>query len=109
MTRIERSRCVRWCLEWLPGRTSRPCPFHPSQTLTKSHSIQCLNMHRRLQLPETIVYPLSFFLNKLLQQIPQPFQAALPWFLRWPAICTIFELNYLCHDKVPPSPPPYIG
>ncbi|KAG1140993.1 hypothetical protein G6F37_006131 [Rhizopus arrhizus] len=44
------------------------------------------------------------------QQIPQFFQVALPWFLRWPTICTILhELDYLCHDKVPPSLPPYIG
>ncbi|KAG1039288.1 hypothetical protein G6F43_012546 [Rhizopus delemar] len=60
MTRIERNRCVRWRLGWLPGGTPRPCSFHPSQTLTKSHSIHCLNMHRQLQLPETIVDPRSF-------------------------------------------------
>ncbi|KAG1048806.1 hypothetical protein G6F43_008829 [Rhizopus delemar] len=110
MTKIERNHCMRWHLGWLPGGTPRPCSFHPSQTLTKSHSIHCLNMHRRLQLPETMVDPLSFLLNKLLHRIPHSFQAVPPWFLRWPTICTILhELDYLCHDKVPPSLSPYIG
>ncbi|KAG1032652.1 hypothetical protein G6F43_013729 [Rhizopus delemar] len=67
-------------------------------------------MHRRLQLPEAIVGHLSFLLNKLPHRIPHSFQAALPWSLRWPTICTILhELDYLCHDKIPPSPPPNIG
>ncbi|KAG1579052.1 hypothetical protein G6F48_011453 [Rhizopus delemar] len=79
-------------------------------TLTKSHSIHCLNMHRRLQLPETIVDPLSFFLNKLPHRTLHSFRAVLPWPLRWPTICTILhEFDYLCHDKIPPSPPPYTG
>ncbi|KAG1511296.1 hypothetical protein G6F46_007124 [Rhizopus delemar] len=67
-------------------------------------------MHRRLQLPEMIVDPLSFLLNKLPRRTQHSFQAVLPWSLRWPTICTIlYELDYLCHDKIPPSPPPYVG
>jgi hypothetical protein len=90
--------------------TSGPCPFHPSQTLTKPHSIHCLNMRRRLQSLEIMVDPLSLLLNKLPHRTPHSFKAVLPWFLQWPTICTtLHDLDYLCHDRVPPSPPPYLG
>ncbi|KAG1146677.1 hypothetical protein G6F37_004548 [Rhizopus arrhizus] len=63
-------------------------------------------MRRRLQSLETMVDPLSLLLNKLPHRTPHSFQAV----LRWPTICTILhDLDYLCHDKVPSSPPPYLG
>jgi hypothetical protein len=65
MPKSERSRCIRWRLGWLPGGKPRPCPKHPTQQLSKNHAINCLDMHRRLFMPETIRDPLSFLLNML--------------------------------------------
>ncbi|EIE88943.1 hypothetical protein G6F46_001383 [Rhizopus delemar] len=45
MAHIERSRCIRWRIGWLPGGKSKPCPRYPHQRLTNPHSIHCLNMH----------------------------------------------------------------
>ena len=50
--------------------------------------------------------------EQLLNRIPYSFQVILPWFLRWPTICTILhELDYLCHEKKKtlPSLPPRLG
>ncbi|KAI8641808.1 hypothetical protein BD408DRAFT_417448, partial [Parasitella parasitica] len=60
MTRMERSQVVRWRLGWLPGGKPRPCPFHPTTNLSRAHVTDCLQIHRRLQLPESIQDPLSF-------------------------------------------------
>ena len=99
MTRKERSRCIRWRLGWLPGGKPRPCPFHPNQTLTKSHAIQCLNMHNRLQMPSTIKDPLSFLLNLyqqnfLVQVVQLPLgsfvgQPYVQYYLNWITFTTI--------------------
>lgn len=45
MTHIERSRCIRWRLGWLPGGKPKPYPRYSHQRLTKTHSIHCLNRH----------------------------------------------------------------
>ncbi|KAG1539847.1 hypothetical protein G6F47_007244 [Rhizopus delemar] len=106
MTRTERNICVRWRLGWLPGGKLEPCPRHPTQILTKQHAVRCLDMHHRLQMPETVQGPLSFLLNRLPNRIPCSSHSASPWFIRWPAICTIlYELDYLFHRKDQPSPP----
>jgi hypothetical protein len=60
MTRTERNRCVRWRLGWLPGGKLEPCPRHPTQILMKQHAIKYLDMHSRLQMPETVQGPLLF-------------------------------------------------
>ncbi|PHZ13565.1 uncharacterized protein RHIMIDRAFT_236619 [Rhizopus microsporus ATCC 52813] len=65
MSKSERSRCIRWRLGWLPGSKPQTCPKHPMQQLSKSHAISCLDMYRRLFMPETIRDPLSFLLNML--------------------------------------------
>ncbi|KAG0930870.1 hypothetical protein G6F57_011489 [Rhizopus arrhizus] len=65
MSPAERSRLVRWRLGWLPGGVPKPCIYHPNDLFTRSHSIRCLHMHRRLQMPFTEPDPLSFLLNKL--------------------------------------------
>ncbi|KAG1145170.1 hypothetical protein G6F38_005830 [Rhizopus arrhizus] len=65
MSPAERSRLVRWRLGWLPGGVPKPCIYHPNDLFTRSHSIRCLHMHRRLQMPLTEPDPLSFLLNKL--------------------------------------------
>ncbi|EPB88091.1 hypothetical protein HMPREF1544_05153 [Mucor circinelloides 1006PhL] len=110
MTQGERSRCLRWRLGWLPSGHSTFCPLHPDRSLTKSHAIKCLQMHRRLMTPETITDPLSFLLNLLPTRRPKSPSKAIPWNIRWPAICTIlFELDYLQHSKIPPSPPINLG
>ncbi|KAG1555955.1 hypothetical protein G6F49_006702 [Rhizopus delemar] len=69
LTRTERNRCVRWRLGWLPGGKLEPCPSHPTQIPTRQHVIRCLDMHHRLQMPETVQDPLSFLLNKLPNRI----------------------------------------
>ncbi|KAG1492508.1 hypothetical protein G6F52_012746 [Rhizopus delemar] len=65
MSKSERSRCIRRRLGWLLGGKPRPCPKHPTQQLSKNHAINCLDMHRRLFMPETVQDPLSFLLNML--------------------------------------------
>lgn len=75
MTRIEQSWYVCWRPGWLSGGTFRPCSFHPSQILMKFHSVRCLNMYRRLQLPEITSDLLSFHLNNLPNRTSHSFQA----------------------------------
>jgi hypothetical protein len=101
MSKSERSRCIRWRLGWLPGGKPRPCPKHPMQQLSKNHAISCLDMYRRLSMPETIRDPLSFLLNMLLLRPSVPQNLALAWSHRWPIICSIlYELDQLQHDKL---------
>ncbi|KAG1548195.1 hypothetical protein G6F49_009974 [Rhizopus delemar] len=108
MTRKERSRCIRWRLGWLPGGKPRPCPIHPNQTLTKSHAIQCLNMHNRLQMPSAIEDPLSFLLNILPTKLPRSSHTVTPWILRWPTICSIlFKLDHLYNHIDTCTRPPH--
>ncbi|KAG1170299.1 hypothetical protein G6F35_017233 [Rhizopus arrhizus] len=71
MSKSERSRCIRWRLGWLPGGRYKACPRHPGQSFTKAHTIHCLQMHRRLMMPETISDPLSFLLNMLPTKKPR--------------------------------------
>ncbi|KAG1398481.1 hypothetical protein G6F60_008338 [Rhizopus arrhizus] len=71
MSKSERSRCIRWRLGWLPGGRYKDCPRHPGQPFTKAHTIHCLQMHRRLMMPETISDPLSFLLNMLPTKKPR--------------------------------------
>ncbi|KAG1089154.1 hypothetical protein G6F40_013358 [Rhizopus arrhizus] len=114
MSPAERSRLVRWRLGWLPGGVPKPCIYHPNDLFTRSHSIRCLHMHRRLQMPFTEPDPLSFLLNKLpakkqqygiASRRPDPHRFS-AWKIRWPNICQIlFELDYLHHGKIPPPPP----
>ncbi|EIE81601.1 hypothetical protein RO3G_06306 [Rhizopus delemar RA 99-880] len=82
MTHEERSRYIRWCLGWLPGGASKPCPRHPNNNLSKCHTISCLNMHRRLCIPETIADPISFLLNILPTCTFVPSSIALSWTCR---------------------------
>ncbi|CEG74066.1 hypothetical protein RMATCC62417_09335 [Rhizopus microsporus] len=65
MSKSERSRCIRWRLGWLLGGRYKTCPRHPDQPFTKAHTIHCLQMHRRLMMPQNIPDPLSFLLNML--------------------------------------------
>ncbi|KAG1460301.1 hypothetical protein G6F46_005731 [Rhizopus delemar] len=58
---------VPWKLGLLYGGQPNPCPKHHDRTLSKKHVIQCLHIHRRLQIPTTIEDPLSFLLNLLPQ------------------------------------------
>ncbi|KAG1476063.1 hypothetical protein G6F45_014077 [Rhizopus arrhizus] len=110
MSKSERSRCIRWRLGWLPGGRYKTCPRHPDQSFTKAHAIHCLQMHRRLMMPETISDPLSFLLNILPARKPRSFNTTLSWTLRWPIICTIlYELDYLHHTKHLPTPPTHLG
>jgi hypothetical protein len=104
MTRIEPSRCVRWRLGWLPGGVSRPHPLHPSQALIKFHYIHCLNMQRRLQLPETVSDHLSFLLNKSLTEYHVSFkQSLLNFFDGWPFASSSMSLVTYAMKKFRPQ------
>ncbi|KAG1128454.1 hypothetical protein G6F42_005961 [Rhizopus arrhizus] len=110
MSKSERSRCIRWRLGWLPGGRYKACPRHPDQSFTKAHTIHCLQMHRRLMMPETISDPLSFLLNMLPTKKHRSPNTTLSWTIRWPIICRIlYELDYLYHAKIPPTPPTHLG
>ena len=110
MSKSERSRCIRWRLGWLPGGQYKTCPRHPSQPFTKAHAVHCLQMHRKLMMPETISDPLSFLLNMLPTRKPRSPNTVRSWTIRWPTICRIlYELDYLFHAKLPPTPPIHLG
>ena len=105
MSRIDRSRCVRWRLGWLSGYKTVPCARHQSELFTKQHAIHCLNIHRRLQIQETTTDPLSFLLNRLPNSKPRSRQVKLFWSFKWPILCSILqEMGYLYHKKVPLQP-----
>jgi hypothetical protein len=89
MSKSERSRCIRWRLGWLPGARYKTCPRRPGQPFTKAHAIHCLQMHRRLMMPEAISDPLSFLLNMLPTRRPRSPNTALSWSIRWTNICRI--------------------
>ena len=96
----ERSRCKRWRFRWLPGGRPMPCPLYPNQMLTKTHAIQCLNMHNRLQISSTMKEPLSFLLDLLPIKLPCSSHAVAPWILRWSTIYSIlFEPDHLYHHR----------
>ncbi|KAI7907489.1 uncharacterized protein BX663DRAFT_491077 [Cokeromyces recurvatus] len=48
MTNTERNQVLRRSLGWLPGGIPRPCPHHPSQTFSRTYSIEHLHMHSPL-------------------------------------------------------------
>ncbi|ORE02552.1 hypothetical protein BCV72DRAFT_48152, partial [Rhizopus microsporus var. microsporus] len=52
---------------------------HFQTALSKSHTISCLDMHRRLFMLETIRNPLSFILNMLPLRPSIPPNLALTW------------------------------
>ncbi|KAG0769884.1 hypothetical protein G6F26_009180 [Rhizopus arrhizus] len=111
MTPVERSRLLRWRLSWLPGGLPKPCIYHPFDLLTRTHATECLHMHRRLQMPQSIPDPLSFLLNKLPTSRKKPTDKNrskhIAWSIRWPIICQILhELDYLHHDQISPDVPP---
>ncbi|KAL4209705.1 hypothetical protein AB4K20DRAFT_1977725 [Rhizopus microsporus] len=104
MSKSERSCCILWRLGWLPGGKPRSCPKHPTQLLSKKHTVSCLDMHRRLFMPETIRDPLSSLLNMLLLRPSIPPNLALIWSQRWPIICSLlYELDQLHHNKSIPT------
>ncbi|ORE18006.1 hypothetical protein BCV71DRAFT_286201 [Rhizopus microsporus] len=69
------------------------------------HTIYYLDMHHRLQIPRTIVNPLSFLLNKLPTRKPHSSQTSSLWNIRWSIIYVILrEHDYLYHEKELPPP-----
>ncbi|KAI8984774.1 hypothetical protein BDF20DRAFT_408413 [Mycotypha africana] len=111
MTFVERDRCLRWRLGWLPNNYSTSCLWHPTRTLTKAHVIDCIKIHNRLQLPHTISDPIFFLLNLLPTSPSRQHKIRChAWTLRWPTLQLIlFEVDYLQHNKEPPTPPENLG
>ncbi|KAI9482702.1 MAG: hypothetical protein EXX96DRAFT_630717 [Benjaminiella poitrasii] len=106
-------RCIHWRLGWLPNGYSTYCPplpAHPSQRLTRQHAIICLQMHCRLQMPETIEDSLSFLLNQLPTKKTISSHSVSPWHIRCPSICLILhELDQLQYNKsILPIPHPIL-
>ncbi|KAI8969069.1 hypothetical protein BDF20DRAFT_143355 [Mycotypha africana] len=103
MSFIERSCCLRWTLSWLPNNYSTHCLFHPFCTLTKAHAIECLQMHNRLQLPTTVVDPISHLLNQLsTRPIKQRANILVNWSISWPIVqMLVYEIDYLQQEKIP--------
>ncbi|KAI8984232.1 hypothetical protein BDF20DRAFT_971497 [Mycotypha africana] len=112
MSFIERSRCLSWRLGWLPNNYSAHCLLHPLCTLTKAHAIECLQMHNRLQLPTTVVDPISHLLNQQLHTRPlkQHANAPVNWSISWPIVQMLLcEIDCLRHEKMPPTPSETLG
>ena len=110
MSKSEKSRCICWRLGWLPGGRHKTCPQHPDQPFTKTYTIHCLQMHRRLMMPQTISNSLSFFLDMLPTRKPRSPNTILSWSIRWPTICRVlYEFDYLYHVNFLPTPPTRLG
>ncbi|KAI9476271.1 MAG: hypothetical protein EXX96DRAFT_601922 [Benjaminiella poitrasii] len=109
MSFVERRRCIHWRLGWILNGYFTYCTTHPSQHLTRRHAIICLQIHRRLQMPETIEDPLSFLLDQLPIKKPASSYSVSPWHIQRPFICLILhKLDQLQHNKPirPISPNP---
>lgn len=70
-----RSKCIRWRLGWLPGGKPQQCACEYDR-LTWSHTIHCLDVHYRLQLPRMVDDPLSYCLNKIPKRPPKSLRHA---------------------------------
>ncbi|KAI7847963.1 hypothetical protein BDC45DRAFT_524753 [Circinella umbellata] len=90
MTRKERSRCIRWRIGWLPGGKPKTCMTCLSSHFTKQHSIQCLQMHKRLKIHISKTDDsLSYILNRLPKSKPSS-ASRIQWLqVLWPIVCTI--------------------
>ncbi|ORE21780.1 hypothetical protein BCV71DRAFT_173126, partial [Rhizopus microsporus] len=65
------------------------------------YAVSCLDVHRRLFMPDTIRGPLSFLLNMLPLRSSVPPNLALTWSQRWPIVCSLLhELDQLHHNKL---------
>ncbi|KAI8067723.1 uncharacterized protein B0P05DRAFT_552737 [Gilbertella persicaria] len=89
MINIERSRLIRWRLEWLPGGSPKPCSC--GQHLSHSHAINCLSMHVMLNQPTTVSDPLSHLLNRLSITPPKNNRSILYWGVKWTSIHTLLS------------------
>lgn len=101
MTRSKRSRCIRWRLGCLPHGKPQVWPFHPNKLFTRIHSLSCLNIHNRLQMPKSIDDPLSYLLNLLPTTLLTKKAKKLidGWLICWPSICAILpEIDYMAHS-----------
>ncbi|KAI7858274.1 hypothetical protein BDC45DRAFT_499241 [Circinella umbellata] len=92
MSNKERSRCIRWRIGWLPGGKHKTCLTCQSHTFTKHHAIQCLQMHRRLNLNSNRTDdPLSFILNNIPKSKPKS-PRRIQYLKRiWPIVCQILS------------------
>ena len=90
MTTKERSWCIRWRIGWLPCGKPQTWIACVSSTFTKHHSIQCLQMHKRLKIHiNKTDDPLSFILNRLPQIKPSLVSMIQRLKETWPVICTL--------------------
>ncbi|KAI9310188.1 hypothetical protein BX666DRAFT_1870800 [Dichotomocladium elegans] len=99
MTRMERSRCIRWRLGWLPGGKPRSCPrCANARGTTRTHLIECLNLHIRLNVDPQTPDPISYVLNMLPMSRPNAHTRQRYWTHTWPILCDILdELESIHH------------
>lgn len=109
MTQIERSRCVRWHLGWLPGYT-KYCPKQSSNHLTKNHVLSCLDIHNQLMLPQHPDDPISFLFNLLPTRPLKSSDILTEWSIRWPILYSILmQIDCMYHDTLFEDSPESIG
>ena len=59
-------------------------------------------MYRQLQMPLSVLDPLSFLLNQLPKKPPLSPQKAVTWRVRCPVIYTLlYEFDHLAHEEIP--------
>ncbi|KAI7848753.1 hypothetical protein BDC45DRAFT_415810, partial [Circinella umbellata] len=101
MTTKERSRVVRWCIGFLPGKPV-PCWCHRDGALTTTtHLIECFHLRAILEVPDTAtIDPISFVLNKLPKKPPKEQRHQQYWNRIWPQLCkALYEIDFNCHPN----------
>jgi hypothetical protein len=92
MTRIERSRCIRWRLGWLPGGKPRQCPnCGYVRGTTRKHLTECLRFNDRLGFDPPVEDPLSHLLNRLPCSRPRSTAKIQFWKRIWPLLCDVLD------------------
>jgi hypothetical protein len=110
-TPLERSRLIRWRLQWLPGGQPKPCPCGQG-LLTRTHTRVCPSLLPTPQCPPFWTHhPIDYYLNQLPARLPKTPREGLYryWADIWPSILTfLHSLDQLSHHEIPfeDEPPP---
>ncbi|KAJ8652485.1 hypothetical protein O0I10_011883 [Lichtheimia ornata] len=102
MSKMERSRCVRWRLGWLPGGKPTGCPYcNTNNRTTRAHLTQCLQVHQQLAVPSNIKDPISWLLNQLPTSKPKSSERCQYWIKQWPLLCTLLQqMDNIQHNTI---------
>lgn len=99
MSATERLLCIRYRLGWLPNGKPAPCPrCRHSPGMNKRHILECFAVHRQLNLPTTVLDPISHIFNRLPLSPPKTLAARRYWKTVWPKLCAILKtLSQQCN------------